>query len=210
MDTDPGIWRPSRAFYAVAIAIVVIGVAICGYVIYRGMTQTRGKVISLNMPGSSPLDLPNGGTYTIFYQTVRLGFGTNFPTTQSMPKLNIKVTDRNTGEVIPLSAATEHLTYPIPKNTGVSVLQFHLNGPRHIAVTSGYLNGKSSPPFLLAVAYGLPGQLVGHVLFGFGIFFVTVAIALGLGAFTFFRRRSAEKWQHISDLDVHPPPYILR
>jgi len=194
----------------VAIAIVIIGVAICGYVIYRGTTHTRGKVLTLNMPGSQPLDLPNAGTYTIFYQTIRLGVGVNFPTTANMPKLNIKVTDRETGQLIPLSAATERLTYPIPKSTGVSVLQFHLNAPRQIQINGAYLNGKSSPPFLLAVTYGLPGQLVGHVLFGFGLFVISIAIALGLGAFIYFRRRSAEKLQRVSDLDLRPPPYIVR
>lgn len=210
METNSHVWRPSRAFYAVAIGIVIVGALACGFFIFRGMTQTRGKVLTLNMPGSSPLNLPNAGTYTIFYQTIRLGVGTNFPTTENMPKLNIEVTDRGTGQVIPLSAATEQLTYPIPKNTGISVLQFHLDGARQVQVKSGYLNGASTPPFLLAVAYGLPGQLVGHVLVGFGFFFIAVAIGLGFGSFVFFRRRTAEKWNHIADLELRPPPYILR
>lgn len=196
-EIDAGAIRPSRRLYAIPIAVVVVGLALCVFMIGRGAGATPGQNERAVGPGTQNVGFPTAGTYTIYFEAETIPGDTTNTAIRDFPNLKLSISSATTGQQLALTPSTRSTSYRIFGGSPVSVMQFQVKQPGQYTVHAEYPNGQKGPPFVLSITYGAVGMVVGYVLVGFGLLFVGIAVAGALAGLIYYRRRSAARYQRL-------------
>jgi hypothetical protein len=179
---------PSRVWYVVAVAVLVLGVAGMGWALWSGLHDIGDLFVRFVVPGSGELTLTETGTYTIFHETESVIDGRvhNAPTIDG---LAVTVTDEASGAAIPVKTPGIHSTYSLGGHSGVSVFAFDVARPGRYRLTGAYDSGRSDAKTVLAVDLGFFGRLWRTLLAGLASVMIGAVAAPAIGFTTYFRRR---------------------
>lgn len=184
---------PTKWLYAIPVVVLVIGVILFAFTLYRGTQKPAGEATRVVLPGSKEINLHRAGTYTIFYDYMTIPGDTSNTASADMPDLRLSVTSKASGQQLALTRTTSNMSYPLTSRHRLSVMKFEVARPGEFTLQAAYPDGRSDPPFVLTVATGVVGSTLGHVLVGFGLLVAGLAIAGGLTAIIFFMRYSARR-----------------
>ena len=98
---------PSRGWYALALVLLLIGLAAYVAALTAGRAETAAMVGALktfSVPGEATLTLDKPGRYAVFYEKVGTRSGERFDLREAfpvLPKMNLTLVDQATGEEVP-------------------------------------------------------------------------------------------------------------
>jgi hypothetical protein len=180
----------SRAWYGVAVIVLLAGLGAAGWTVWHGATGMAGSFMHLLAPGSTVLDLAETGTYTIFHESPGVIDGKIY-ISDNISGLAVKITGPG-GEPVPVTLPSGKSTYSYGSSEGTSFLSFTIAAPGQYRMSAAYPGGKSGDPAVLVIEHGFSLRLLFMVLkaVGFGIAGVIGALVIFIVAFV---RRAREK-----------------
>jgi hypothetical protein len=178
----------SRLWYALAVALLVVGLAGAGWTMWSGLSGIGDTMERFVIPGSGEVTLAEPGTYTIFHETESV-IGDRVYNVPSISNLTVGVTEEATGATVPVSAPGVHSTYTMGGHSGVSVLAFNAARPGRYRLTAAYGSGAGAPQTVLSVDRGFFGRLFRTILGTLAFAALAGIAAPAIGFTTYFRRR---------------------
>ena len=170
--------KASLAYLALAALVLIVGLLSVFWIVLRTAISAQGAIRPFVMPGTYQVDLPEPGTYTIYYEYESVVGNQTYSTGKTLPTgLTCEVLSQSTGsqvEVVPASGAA----YKMGSRSGVSVFQFTIDEPGPYEFSAAYSDGRTAPPIVLALEKGLLASLLTTVLAGFAICFGSLALAV--------------------------------
>jgi hypothetical protein len=188
--------KPSRRFYLLGIAAFIIGGVLFGSFLFSSLENFAAEsTIQVVVPGTSDIELPEAGKYTIFYEYQSVVGNRVFSTGEDIPGLEVTLISKDTGLDIPLFRTSLSSTYSIGGRSGISLFDFSTDKPGIFELSAFYPSGEQSSAknIVLAVMHGFVGKLMATILWGLAIFFGSVAIGIAIIVITFLKRRKAKK-----------------
>ena len=182
----------SRAWYAVAALLFVVGMAGLGWVVWSGLSGIGDLIVRFVVPGSGELTLAEAGMYTIFHEeeSVIDGRVYNVPTIDG---LTVTVTEEADGATVPVRSPGVHMTYTIGGHSGVSVFAFEAVRPGRYRLTGAYDGGRTAPRTVLAVDLGFFRWLWRLLLMGILSIVLGALAAPAIAFTTYFTRRKMRR-----------------
>lgn len=189
---------PTRLGYLIALIVFVLGSvgALALVVLFvTGILDLTGSMQRFVVPGVEEIELEETGRYTIYYEHRSTVGGREFDTSEQPPDLDVTVTSVETGEPVPVSAATGNVNYNLWDREGESYLSFRIDEPGTYEIMADYPGGADGPEVVLAVGEGLLSSIflsIGAILGAGALFCGTIVVALIIVVVTLVRRsRSA-------------------
>jgi len=176
----------SRAWYGVAVIVLLAGLGAAGWTMWHGLGGMAGSFMHLLAPASATFDLAEAGTYTIFHESPGVIDGKTY-VSSNISGLTVKITGPG-GEPVPVARPSGKSTYSYGSREGVSFQIFTIASPGQYRISAAYPNGKSGDPAVLAVEHGFGVRLLFTVLQAVGFGIVGAVGGLVIFLVTFIRR----------------------
>jgi hypothetical protein len=176
----------SRAWYGVAVIVLLAGLGAAGWTIWHGVGGMAGSFMHLLAPGSATFDLAETGTYTIFHESPGTIDGKTYMS-GNISGLTVKITGPG-GESMPVGLPSGKSTYSYGGREGVSFQSFTIATPGRYRMSAAYPDGKNGAQAVLAVEHGFALRLLFTVLKAVGFGIVGAIAALVIFVVTFIRR----------------------
>lgn len=187
--------RPSRWWYALSTAIVVVGTVVYIVLFIILFLSLKGGIRQVIVPGVHKLQLCQSGRYVIHheYQSV-VENKTSLTNEDVIADLVCSIRSEDVTEEIVVGPTSPNERYEFNgKRKGVSVFELRIARPGTYVLTAEYSNGRKEPKVVLGVAR----ELLARVLVPWILLTVYTVAIIGIsgGIFwiTFFKRRKAEK-----------------
>jgi hypothetical protein len=178
----------SRAWYAVAVVLLLVGGAGAGWALWTGFSGIGASIVRIVVPGSGELTLDAPGAYTIFHEQDSVVDG-HITSVSTLAGMTVTVTDEANGAAIPVKSPSINASYTIGGHSGVAVLAFDAERAGRYRLTGAYDDGRTIPKTVLAVDRGFFTRLLRTIALAFGSAGVGTAAALVIALVTFFQRR---------------------
>jgi hypothetical protein len=178
----------SRAWYAVAVVLFLVGGAGAGWALWTGFSGMGALIVRVVVPGSGELTLDAPGTYTIFHEREGAIDGHLYKV-ESLAGLTVTVTEEASAAAIQVKSPGMNMTYSFGGHEGVSILAFDIVRPGRYRLAGAYDDGRTSPRTVLAIDLGLFTRLLRTIALACGPAAVGTLAALIIGLVTFFQRR---------------------
>ena len=188
---DAGKLGPSRAWYLVSVAIVIVSTAVFAYVLNSRLNALPGKLMHLVVPGQADLDLVQTGTYSIFHERESVVDG-QLLHSNDIGGLRVSVRSAS-GADVPLAHPGSSATYSIGGRAGVAIFEFELREPGTYRLAAVYDGDRALPRAVLAVGLDFVGELAATILGSTAIFFTGLIGAALLAVVVFVKRRRARR-----------------
>jgi hypothetical protein len=185
--------RPSNAWYGLAGAFLVAGIAVFIWLIASGVTGMQTGFQRGVVPGKIELQVGEPGTYVIYHEYQSVIDGKIFRNASGHPPLAVEVISRESGATVDLQAATMNSTYTINSRSGRSMLSFEADQPGAYTLTAAYPAGSAGPEVVLAVGRGIGFGRAARIIGAIASLFTGGALAVLTGIITFVRQRQATR-----------------
>lgn len=183
---------PSRAWYALAGAIVVLGAVAAGVFLVKRIGNLGDNLTQVVVPGEATLTLAQPGNYTIFHERESVVDGRVYSSTSLS---GLRVTLRNAaGERVPLSGPVASTRYNFGGRSGVGIFEFRIAAPGRYRLTAAYDGGRTEPRTVLSVGSGFVASLLGTIFGGLGFAFGGVILGVAIAVPVFVKRRKAAQF----------------
>jgi len=179
---------PSRWWYAVAVAVLVLGLAGMGWTLWSGLSGIGDLIVRFVVPGSGEVTLSEAGTYTIFHESESVIDGRVY-TAPAVSGLSVTVTEEASGTAVPVRTPGMHSTYTFGGHSGTSIFAFDAPRPGIYRIAGAYDGGRSEPKTVLAVDRGFFCRLWRTLFFGIASVLVGAVAAPAIGFTVYFKRR---------------------
>ena len=190
---DESTIKPGTGYYALAALLVVCGVLGCAGFFWWGLGGLGDDLTQVLVPGSTTLNLKDPGDYTIFHEYRSVMNGKVYSNTQGVDGLQLTLTNKTTGQVIPLSQPMGHSTYNYGGRSGSSVFDFTITQPGAYDFSGAYPPGQPAPQAVFAIGQGFMLKLMvsifGSLCSGFG----GAGLGAVIGLVTLIKRSNAKK-----------------
>jgi hypothetical protein len=188
---DAGKRGPSRAWYLVSLAIVIVTIAVFAYFLISRLNTLTGNLMQLVVPGQIDLHLAQTGTYSIFHERQSVVDGQLL---HSNDIAGLRVSLRSTnGTDVRLAPTGASTTYSNGGRAGVAIYEFEIREPGTYRLTAEYDGGRALPRAVLAVGLDFVGERVAAILGAIAIFFTGLISAVVLVVVVFVKRRKAPR-----------------
>ena len=196
--------KPGIAGYIIALIILILGVggAVAGVFFgVKGIAGMAGK--QYVVPGNHEIIIQEAGTYVVFQEATGMSPAGILPV-----GLNVMLTEKGTGQQIPLDPLSVSVNYNVNNRQGQGVLSFNVDKAGTYVLAASYPSGETGPPTVLTVSKGAAQVLksVGGMLGGCCILPAAVVAAFVIWLVTFLRRGKAERRQQEQQNVAAPPP----
>jgi hypothetical protein len=196
--------RPSRNYYTFAGVVVLLGVGLFAWTIWKGVGGIGGKLQQVAAPGKSDLTLAAPGSYTIFYEPESVFNNQVYSTGGKVSAIECTVVSKSTGAPVKLSHSTANATYSFGGRSGQSVFDFQIDRPGVYELTSNYPEGQQGPEIVLAVGHGVNEGMVVAVFGGLASLFGSFILGGAIVFITAVKRHNAYK--RLQAQGGAPPP----
>jgi hypothetical protein len=196
--TNAGKLGPSRAWYLVSGAIVVVSMAMFAYVLIARLNALPDKLMHLVVPGQSDLHLAQTGTYSIFHERQSVVDG-QLLHSNDIAGLRVSVRSAS-GTDVPLAHPGAPATYSIGRRAGVAISEFEVREPGTYRLTAGYDGDRALPRAVLAVGFGFVDELGATIFGGIAILFAGLIGAAALAVVIYVKRRRARRVSAAAEL----------
>jgi hypothetical protein len=159
-------------FCVLGAAIATAGIVIFVIFLFGGLKDMTGGLVRVVVPGSSEIELRDTGRHTVFYEYKSVIDGKVYNTRGNMAGLTCSLNSKETGEEVPVSAASTNTTYSLGNRAGYSILEFDINKPGAYEFSARYQEGTDGPEVVLSIGHNVIGRLL-VTIFG------SIAILLG-------------------------------
>jgi hypothetical protein len=202
---DPKRLRPSRAWYWVAGALIVLSVVVAGYLFFSILRPLFDPIDNFTAPGSVTVDLDGGDQRTIYTQTT----GIDTPVTPTLVDVSpndlaCTVTGPG-GKRLDLSRA-DGFTYTKNNDEYRAKLEFKASDSGEHVVRCAY---RPAPAERIALAVGPHFGTVGFVtrlLLFFVVLFGGLLLGIGLAVLVAVLRQRSKKRLQREEMGSWPPP----
>lgn len=181
---------PGRGPYVLAVIVLLAGGYIFADTIISSIGGASQGLVQVEAPGESEINLTEAGDYTIFYEYRSVVGGRIYSGPESAPSMEISIMEISTGSEIPVSPASFSSEYDLGSRAGRSLMQFNVERPGTYMIRSSLISDPDSE-VVLAVGHGFVEGIFGTILKGLIVGFGTIALALGIAAYTYYRRQKA-------------------
>ncbi len=181
---------PSPWYYGLSILIIVVGFGIFAWVLYSSFSDMDSGLSRLVVPGSLDLDLKEPGEYTIFYENQTYINGKLYSTGAQIPGLQIRISEKATGQELSTYPTPGGFTYSFGGRTGRSVMAFRVERPGIYQINATYPRGKG-PEVVLALGRGFAEGIISSVVIALAALFGSMVIAAVVVFVTYTRRKKA-------------------
>jgi hypothetical protein len=190
--------RPSRWFYAIGAAVIILGPALFGLLSSSSMFMNVNSLlpsIQVVAPGKSNITLPASGEYTIFYEFQSVIGSKVYDTGRNIPVIQVNLSSQDTGSAIPLSTSFVEKTYSSGSRSGIGIFDFTVDRPGIYEISTLYHPlQEQKPEIVLSIFQGsfvnaILGEIGRIAAIVFGLFAAGVAIII----ITYLKRRKAKK-----------------
>jgi hypothetical protein len=182
---------PSRAWYLMSMAIVVVSIAIFAYVLSSRLNALPDKLMHLVVPGQTDLNLVQTGIYSIFHERQSVVDG-QLLHSNDIGGLRVSVRSASAADV-PLTPPGASATYSIGGRAGVAIFEFEIREPGTYRLAAAYDGGRALPRAVLAVGFGFVGELVATIFGAIAILFTGLISAAVLAVVVYVKRRKARR-----------------
>jgi hypothetical protein len=204
MNDNPA--GPSRAYYGLAVAVLVAGIALFVVVLWKGISSIPSRVQQVVAPGRAELTLSTSGDYTIFYEYRSVIGNRVYSTGEDVPGLECTLTSKAIGATVPLKDSTLNSNYTFGGRSGRSVFDFYIDRPGTYELTSSYREGRKGEEVVLAVGPGdIAMKMVKMAFLAVGILLGSIVLTIAIVLITAIKRHNAAKRRQTSS---GPPPPI--
>ncbi len=184
---------PGRWYYGLAAAVFVAGCVYFGVFLWQNISRIGENLARVVVPGKSQLTLSKPGKYTIFYEHQSVVGSKVYSTSRDLSGLECSLVSKDTGADIALSPSTMNSTYSLGSRSGVSVLEFQIEGAGTYELSAHYSEGQEGPEVVLAVGEGFAQDILKTVFGALGILFGTIGLAVAIVVITLIKRDKAKK-----------------
>jgi hypothetical protein len=177
--------RPSRGWYGLAAALLVLAVAFVGLAIvsFASLFSQVDSFQRVKVPGQAQLSFGSGGGYLLYFE------GPGMSSLRRTGELRVQIQSA-AGAEIPISQEHGRLeTYNLGGHSGQAVASVTIPRPGRYEISAGLATGPA--PTDIAVGKGLGGSIIRGVIFVLVAVLVLGPASLVTGLVTFFRRRRA-------------------
>jgi hypothetical protein len=181
---------PSRIWYFVAIAVLVLGVGGAIYFMMFRLENIQDALKRVVVPGESVVALEEPGTYTIFHELSGTLDGVVY-SASDISGLKVTLESVATGEAVELRRPAASTSYDMGGSSAVGIFAFTIDTPGEYRLSAAYDDGGSEPRAILSMASGFVGKLVAVILDAVALVIGSIALAVVIGILTFLRRRKA-------------------
>ena len=199
--------KPSRAYYLLALLVLVVGVAAFIIFLIKGIGGITDKLVQMEAPGTAEMEFAETGTYTIFYEPESVFEGKVYNTRGNFTGVWCTVVSKETNTPVHLDQASVNTTYTVGGRSGMSLLDFEIDKPGTYEVTATYRDNPDRPRIVLAIGHGVARSIFTTVLVGIAIMFGTVTLTLLIAIITLVKRRRAKKALTQGSYPSYPTPY---
>jgi hypothetical protein len=152
--------RPSKMFYALGIAFMLVGLGGCVYTVFHGIFHITDKLTQISMPGEKNLVLLPDSTYTIFLERQSVMGGRIYSTEENLTGLTCHVSSLASGNQLRIYRPTGSTTYNVGGRSGRSVLAFDTKEAGTYHFLCDYEPGSTGPQVVLAVGTGIMEDII--------------------------------------------------
>lgn len=182
---------PSRAWYGLAIIVLLTGIALFVMFLMKGIIGFTGGMTQVVVPGSETLDLKKPGKYTIFHEHRSVIEGKVYASGAQLADMEIRVIDHASGADLVLSPVMGSSNYSMGGRQGYGVFNFQVAGPGKYELVAEYKDGHTGPETVLAISGGFVENLVITILGSIGILFGTITVTVLIVVITALKRSKA-------------------
>ncbi len=176
--------------FGLAILIISVGFGTFAWVLYSSFSDMDSRLSQLVVPGSSDLDLKEPGEYTIFYENQTYINGKLYSTGAQIPGLQIRISEKATGQELSTYPTPGGFTYSLGGRTGRSIVAFQVERPGIYQINVTYPSGKG-PEVVLAVGRGFAEGIISSVVIALAALFGSIVMAAVVVFVTYTRRKKA-------------------
>ncbi len=180
---------PPRWRYALAILIVIVGMAAFSYLLINDIGNLTNSLITVMVPGSSDLNLTEPGKYTISYEYQTIVGGRVYSSDINSPNLYCRLLEKQTRSEVALHLPSIRSTYSINGRSWVSLFDFEINRSGTYELSAWYPEGQVGQQVVLAVGPNTAGGILEIILRGLVIFLGPSLIALLIIVVTYRKRK---------------------
>ncbi|MDT4966447.1 MAG: hypothetical protein QOJ64_1184 [Acidobacteriota bacterium] len=199
--------KPSRAYYLLALLVLIVGVTAFVIFLIKGIGGITDKLVQMEAPGTAEMNFAEPGTYTIFYEPESVFEGKVYNTRGNFSGVWCTVVSKETNSPVRLDQSSMNTTYTVGNRSGMSLLDFEIDRPGIYEVSAAYRDNPDRPKIVLAIGHGVSKSIATTVIVGIAIMFGTVILALLIGILTLVKRRRAKKAFMPGGPPAYPPPY---
>lgn len=160
-----------------SVILGLIGAAFFVVTLYTGIQKMNDGMIRFKVPGSSEITLNDIGDYTIFHEFRSSFDGVIYNSQEDLSGLQVTITEKNSGTLIPLSAVSTRSTYKIGSYSGYSIYNFKTTTPGVYIFNGEYHNEKGSD-VILSLGYKTGTMLLSTIGVSLVILFLTIGISV--------------------------------
>lgn len=187
---------PSRWLYAIAVAIMVIGVAFFVIFLFSSLQNITKNLTQVVVPGKQDIELSESGKYTIFYEYRSVIGDRLYATGDNLSGLTCKLIEKTTDRSVALTPVTTSRTYSTGGRAGMAIFDFKIEEPGIYELSADYLEGRDGPAVVLAVGKGFMVKLMTTIFGGIAILFLSIIAGAAIAIITFAKRYQKKK--HLS------------
>ena len=160
---------PSRAWYLVAVAAIVCGIAGAVEYVLPRIEAIGDGLQQVIVPGDKEITLKAAGDYTVFHEHQSVVDGKVYAT-REISGLQLSLTT-NAGQAIALRATSTSMEYSFGSRSGSALYSFSAPEAGVYRLNGTFDDGRTEPKVVLAIGQGFFGSLMMTIL-------ATIAIAL--------------------------------
>ncbi|MGD8375645.1 MAG: hypothetical protein PVF68_05855 [Acidobacteriota bacterium] len=154
---------PRTRYYAIGIVLLVVA-AFVGLRFYqRRLEAFAPGLVQVVVPGSTEVEFPRPGHGTVFLEPRSVVDGSLFLTPEDPGRLEITLRGPD-GSPVPLLRAWMPVRYELDQRAGVALFDFRIRAPGRYRLEAAYPPGTAGGSMVLAVGYGVLGDLSGSIL----------------------------------------------
>lgn len=154
---------PRTRYYAIGVVLLVLAV-IAGLRFYqRRLEAFPPGLVQVVAPGNAEVEFPRPGHGTVFLEPRSVVDGGLFLTPEDPGRLEIMVHGPD-GKPVPLLRSWVPVRYELDQRAGVALFEFRIRTPGRYRLEAAYPPGTAGGSMVLAVGYGLLGDLSGSTL----------------------------------------------
>lgn len=180
---------PGRWLYLVAAIIAVSGLAVCGLMLYNGVTSISHGFQQFVVPGATTVRFDRPGTYTIYHE-YRSVVGNRVFNDEPVSGLECEVREVASGRMIPIRTARASTTYSVGGREGRGLFDVRIDSPGEYRFSARYAPGFEGPQTVLAVGTGSIIRFLILILGGLALLMTAAIVAVLIAIYTYVARSS--------------------
>ena len=185
--------KPSKIFYYISGAILVLGISFFIYFLITGIfSSVNGLNNRVIVPSTKTIELQEYGRYSIFFEYKSNIDGKVFMT-NSINGLMCTLKNIETGEVIELNNSTVNSHYSVSGREGTSIFDFTIKDAGKYEFKSWYESGIGEDA-VLAIGKGFGTNVLKTVILSICSLMIGIGLSLAIFIITLVKRKNAKRF----------------